>query len=108
MIEEPAADADVVMGDVYGPVGPEVARFEPLEVAVELWEIVLRTKDGAQELLRDGYPAVKEKRKKKERKARKHEKKASSSGKGRCSYSSCEISSSSSGHRRSPPWSTQG
>ena len=97
MIEEPAADADVAMGDVYGTVGPEVARFEPMELAAELWEIVPRTEDGVQELLRDRYRAAKEKRKKKELKAHKREKKASKSGKGRRSYSSSEMSSSSCG-----------
>ena len=66
ILEEPPPDVDVQMGDVYGNVGPPIAGHGLLEMAAELWEIVLKTEDGAQALLKDKYRAAKERAKKKE------------------------------------------
>ena len=62
ILEEPPPDLDVQMGDMYGDVGPSTAGHGLLEMAAELWEIVLKTEDGAQALLKDKYRAAKERR----------------------------------------------
>ena len=63
ILEEPPPDVDVQMGDVYGDVGPPMAGHESLEMVAELWEIVLKTEDSAQALLKDKYWATKEQEK---------------------------------------------
>ena len=84
------------MGSMYRDVGPPIAGQRSLEMAAELWEIVLKTEDGAPALLKDKYQAAKERAKKKERKARKREKQARKGTSGKRSYSSSDTLSLSS------------
>ena len=85
------------MGDIYGDVGPPVASYTSLEMAAEMWEIVLKTEDATQALLKDKYWVAKERAKKKEKKARKWEKQVRKGTSRKRSYSSLASSSSSSG-----------
>ena len=71
-----------------------------LEVAMEVWSVLLRTEEGAQKLLKDKHREAKARRKRKAKRAEKRERKAKDKGrggaKGKRSYSSSESSSASS------------
>ena len=72
--------------DVDG--GRSQAAMEPanggskLEVAMEVWAVVLRTEEGAQKLLKDKHREAKARRKRRAKRAEKRERKAKDKGRG--------------------------
>ena len=68
-----------------------------LEIALDIWSVILRTEDGAQALLKDEYREAKARQKRKAKRADKRERKGKGRGhagvKGTRSYSSSESSS---------------
>ena len=71
-----------------------------LEIALDIWSVVLRTEDGAQALLKDKYREAKARQKRRAKRADKRDRKGKgrnqASAKGTRSYSSSESSSASS------------